>query len=169
MTSWLCHHPFISCHHCTIGWHILCPNCYWVSPSLSLGICQVSIMFFTLHATFYYALSSSLTHYAPILTHHQTIFLPMMTFPFCSCWFIHSSAKQSAVVVLWENFRRVIKLLCSCVTVTFLCGAVVLCESSVVLCSSLGFSKQKIHLRIQTWAGAQGKVDSIDTIVGSNQ
>ena len=62
--------------------------------------------------------------------------------------------------------------LCYCDISLWCCGTVVLCEShmcSVVLCSSLGFSKQKIHLRIQTQAGAQGKVDSIDTIVGSNQ
>ena len=46
---WSCHHPFISGHHYTIGWHILCPNCCWISPSLSLCICQVSITLFTPH------------------------------------------------------------------------------------------------------------------------
>src|SRR6202000_397606 len=41
----------------------MCPNCYWIGPSLSLGICQVSIMLFYHVILSYYALSSFLSHY----------------------------------------------------------------------------------------------------------
>ena len=63
VTNWSCHHPFISCHYCTIAWHVLHPNHHCISPSLSVGICQVSITLFTSHDPFYYALSSFLSHY----------------------------------------------------------------------------------------------------------
>ena len=46
MTSWSCHHHAISHHHCTIKWWAMRSNHYWIGPSLSPGICQVSITLF---------------------------------------------------------------------------------------------------------------------------
>ena len=42
-----CHHCVISHHHHAIWWWIMRSNRYWISPSLSLGICQVSITLFS--------------------------------------------------------------------------------------------------------------------------
>ena len=46
VTSWSCHHCAISHHHHTIWWWVMRSNCYWIGPSLSPGICQVSITLF---------------------------------------------------------------------------------------------------------------------------
>ena len=46
VTSWSCHHCAISCHHHVIWW-VMCSNHYWIGPSLSPGICQVSITLFS--------------------------------------------------------------------------------------------------------------------------
>ena len=63
MTNWSCHCSTISSRHCTILWWVMRPNCYWISPSLSPSIYQVSITLFSSHDPFNYALSFSLSHY----------------------------------------------------------------------------------------------------------
>ena len=87
VTSWWYHHPFISCHSCTIRWQILCSNCYWIGPSFSLGICQVIIMFFPSHNILYSALLTflSMPHHMPLclLTIVPHAF-PWQHFPFIS-------------------------------------------------------------------------------------
>ena len=47
VTGWSCHHCAISYHHHAIWWWVMHSNRYWISPSLSPGICQVSIMLFS--------------------------------------------------------------------------------------------------------------------------
>ena len=46
VTSWSCHHCDIPHHHHAIWWWVMRPNCHWIGPSLSPGICQVSITLF---------------------------------------------------------------------------------------------------------------------------
>ena len=46
MTSWSCHLCAVSHHHHAIWWWVMSSNRYWIGPSLSPGICQVSIMLF---------------------------------------------------------------------------------------------------------------------------
>ena len=43
VTGWSCHHCTISYHHHAIWWWVMHSNRYWISPSLSPGVCQVSI------------------------------------------------------------------------------------------------------------------------------
>ena len=62
VTSWSCHHGAISRRHHAIWWWVMRFNRYWIGPSLSLGVCQVSITFASSHDSFYYALSSFLPH-----------------------------------------------------------------------------------------------------------
>ena len=52
VTNWSCHCSTISHHHRTIWWWVMHPNCYWIGPSLSPGISQVSIILFTSHDSF---------------------------------------------------------------------------------------------------------------------
>ena len=52
VTNWSCHCPAISRHHHTMWWWILHSNRYWIGPSLSPGICQVNIMFFSSYDLF---------------------------------------------------------------------------------------------------------------------
>ena len=47
MTGWSCHHCATSHHHHAIWWWVKCSNRYWIGPSLSPGICQVSITLFS--------------------------------------------------------------------------------------------------------------------------
>ena len=93
MTSWSGHHCAISHHHCTIQWWVMRSNCYWIGPSLTPGICQVSITLFSSCDPFSILLYHLLSHtmsYAPILTHLWTNFFPMMTLSLCPWWFICS-------------------------------------------------------------------------------
>ena len=93
VTSWSCHHCAISHHHHTIWWWVMCSNCYWIGPSMSPGICQVSIMLFSSHDPFFIMLYHPFSHpmsYAPILTHLWTNSFPMMILSLCLCWFIRS-------------------------------------------------------------------------------
>ena len=65
MTSWSCHHSTISHHRHAIWWWVMRSNRHWIGSSLSPGICQVSIMLFTLHDPFllcFIILSHTLCH-----------------------------------------------------------------------------------------------------------
>ena len=52
VTSWSCHHNAISPRHHVIWWWVMRSNRYWIGPSLSPGVCQVSITFFLSHDSF---------------------------------------------------------------------------------------------------------------------
>ena len=93
VTSWLCHHCAISHYHHTIWWWVMHPNRYWIGPSLSPGVCQVSITLFSSCDPFplcFIILSLTLCHMPlSLLIFGQTPF-PMTTLSLCLCWFICS-------------------------------------------------------------------------------
>ena len=85
--NWSCHCPIISRHHHAIWQRVMCPNCYWIGPSLSLGICQVSIMLFSSHGPFllcFIIFSLTLHHMLLFLLIFQLISFPWWHFPFVS-------------------------------------------------------------------------------------
>ena len=61
------------------------PNHYWIGPSLSLGICQVSIAFFTSHDSFllcFIIFSLTICHMPLSLLITRPILFPCQCFPF---------------------------------------------------------------------------------------
>ena len=93
VTNWSCHCPTISHHHCTIWWCVMHSNHYWIGPSLSLGICQVSITLFLSHDPFllcFIIFLLTLCHMPLFLLIIKLIPFPWRCFPLCSWWFIHS-------------------------------------------------------------------------------
>ena len=85
VTNWSCHCLAISRHHHTIWWCVMHPNCYWIGPSLSLGICQVSIMLFSsydLSLLCFIILSLTLCHMPLSLLIIEQIPFPWQHFPF---------------------------------------------------------------------------------------
>ena len=85
VTNWSCHCPIISCHHCTTWWCVLHPNHYWITPSLSLGICQVGIMLFSSHDPFllcFIIFSLTLCHMPLFLLIIELIPFPWQHSPF---------------------------------------------------------------------------------------
>ena len=85
VTSWSCHCPTISCHHHAIWWYVMHSNCYWISPSLSPGVCQVSITFFSSHdlsLLCFIILSPTLCHMPLSLLITGLLSFPWWHFPF---------------------------------------------------------------------------------------
>ena len=85
VTNWSCHHPTILHHHRIIWWCVMHPNCYRIGPSLSPGICQESIMFFTSHDSFllcFIIFSLTLCHIPLFLFITGPILFPWQHFPF---------------------------------------------------------------------------------------
>ena len=83
--SWSCHHCTISHHHQTIWWWVMRPNRYWVGPSLSPGVCQVSITFFSSCDPFllcFIILSLTICHMPLSLLIFGLILFPWQHFPF---------------------------------------------------------------------------------------
>ena len=61
-------------------------NCYWIGPSLSPGVSQVSITLLSSYDPFSIMLYRPFSHhmsYAPILTHPRTNSFPMTTISLC--------------------------------------------------------------------------------------
>ena len=92
VTGWSCHHGAISRCHRAIWWWVMRSNRYWIGPSLSPGVCQVSIMFFSSHDSFYYALSSFLSPYVicPYVYSSSDPWFSHDPLSLCSRWFTHS-------------------------------------------------------------------------------
>ena len=93
MTCWSCHYCATSPHHHTIWWWVMRSNRYWIGPSLSPGICQVSITFFSSHDPFllcFIIFFLILCHMPLSLLILGLIPFPRWCFPFCLCWFICS-------------------------------------------------------------------------------
>ena len=87
VTSWSGHHCTISHHHCTTQWWVMRSNHYWIGPSLSLGICQVSIMLFSSHGPSLLCsiiLPLTLCHMPLFLFTFELIPFPWWHFPFVS-------------------------------------------------------------------------------------
>ena len=119
MTSWSCHHCAISPHHHAIWWWVMRSNRYWIGPSLSPGICQVSITLFSSCDPFSIMLYHLLSHpmsYAPILNHPRTNSFPMMTISLCSWWFICS---HDPLHFLYDLTNRSHPLSCLCFLLLF--------------------------------------------------
>ena len=103
MTSWSCHHCAIPHHHHAIWWWVMRPNRYWIGPSLSPGVCQVSITLFLSCGPFSIMLYHPFSHhmsYAPILTHLRTNSFPMTTISHCFWWFIRSHDPLKFLMIL---------------------------------------------------------------------
>ena len=87
VTSWSCHHCAISHHRHTIWWWVMHSNRYWIGPSLSPGICQVSITLFhhvILFLLCVIILSLTLCHMPLSLLIFELISFPWRHFPFVS-------------------------------------------------------------------------------------
>ena len=87
VTNWSCHYPTISHHHHAIRWWVMRSNHYWIGPSLSLGICQVSITLFSSYDLFllcFIILSLTLCHMPLSLPIFGLIPFPWRHFPFVS-------------------------------------------------------------------------------------
>ena len=85
VTSWSCHHCAISHHHHVLWWWIMRSNRHWIDPSLSPGVCQVSITLFWSCDPFFIMLYHPFSHdmsYAPVFTHHWILDFLMTHFPF---------------------------------------------------------------------------------------
>ena len=85
VTSWSCHHCTISPHHHAIWWWVMRSNRYWISPSLSPGICQVSITLFPSCDPFilcFIILSLTICHMPLSLLIFRPIPFPWWRFPF---------------------------------------------------------------------------------------
>ena len=85
VTSWSCHHCTTSHHHHAIWWWVMRPNRHWISPSLSPGICQVSITLFSPCDPFllcFIILSLTLCHMPLSLLIFRLIPFPWRHFPF---------------------------------------------------------------------------------------
>ena len=87
VTRWSCHHSAISHHHHAIWWWVMRSNCYWIGPSLSPGICQVSITLFSPCDSFtlcFIIFSLPLCHMPLSLLILGLIPFPWQHFPFVS-------------------------------------------------------------------------------------
>ena len=87
VTGWSCHHCATSHHHHAIWWWVMCSNLYWIRPSLSPGICQVSITLFPSCDPFllcFIILSLTLCHMPLSLLIFGLIPFPWRHFPFVS-------------------------------------------------------------------------------------
>ena len=85
VTNQSCHHCAISHHHHAIGWWIMRSNCYWIGPSLSLGVCQVSVTLFSscdLFLLCFIISSLTLCHMPLFLFIIRLILFPWRCFPF---------------------------------------------------------------------------------------
>ena len=85
VTSWSGHHCTISHHHHAIWWWVMRSNCYWISPSLSPGICQVSITLFSSCDPFllcFIIFSLTLCHMPLSLLIFGLILFPWRHYPF---------------------------------------------------------------------------------------
>ena len=90
VTNWSCHCPAISRHHHAIWWWVMRSNRYWIGPSLSLGICQVSIMLFSSHDPFllcFIILSLTLCHMALFF-----LIIGLIPFPWQHCPFVSADS-----------------------------------------------------------------------------
>ena len=96
VTSW-------SCHHCAIWWWVMRSNCHWIGPSLSLGICQVSITLFSPCNPFllcFIILSLTLCHMPLSLLIFRLISFPWRHFPFVSAdSFVHMTHFISLMIL----------------------------------------------------------------------
>ena len=87
MTSWSCHCSTISHNHHTIWWWVMRSNRYWIGPSLSLGIWQVSITLFSPCDPFllcFTIFSLTLCHMPLSLLISRPVVFPWQHFPFVS-------------------------------------------------------------------------------------
>ena len=85
VTGWSCHHCAISYHHHAIWWWVMRSNHYWIGPSLSPGICQVSITLFPSYDLFllcFIIFSLTLYHMPLSLLIFGLILFPWRHFPF---------------------------------------------------------------------------------------
>ena len=85
VTSWSCHRCAISYHHHAIWWWVMRPNRYWIGPSLSPGIWQVSITLFSSCNPFlscFIILSLTICHMPLFLLIFGPILFPWRCFPF---------------------------------------------------------------------------------------
>ena len=87
VTSWSCHHGAIPYHHHAIRWWVMRPNCHWIGPSLSPGVCQVSIMLCSSCDPFllcFIIFSLTICHMPLSLPIFGLISFPWRCFPFVS-------------------------------------------------------------------------------------
>ena len=87
VTGWSCHYCAISHHHHAIWWWVMRSNCHWIGPSLSPGICQVSVTLFLPCDHFllcFIILSLTLCHMPLSLLIFELILFPWWHFPFVS-------------------------------------------------------------------------------------
>ena len=87
MTSWSCHHCTISYHHHAIWWWVMRPNRYWIGPSMSPGIGQVSITFCSPYDPFllcFIILFLTICHMPLSLLIFGLLSFPWRHFPFVS-------------------------------------------------------------------------------------
>ena len=85
VTGWSCHHCAIPHHHHAIWWWVMRSNRYWIGPSLSPGICQVSITLFFAYDLFLLCsiiLSLTICHMPLFLLIFGPILFPWRRFPF---------------------------------------------------------------------------------------
>ena len=85
VTSWSCHHCATPHHHHAIWWWVMRSNRYWIGPSLSPGVCQVSITLFSSCAPFllcFIILSLTICHMPLSLLIFGPISFPWRHFPF---------------------------------------------------------------------------------------
>ena len=131
VTSWSCHHCATSRHHHATWWWVMHFNHYWIGPSLSPGICQVSITFFSLMWSFsimLYHLFSHTMSYAPILTHLWTKSLPMTTLSLCPWWFIRSHDPLHFLTILPNVLTLLLAFVLYCYSIngSHVCGSSVM-------------------------------------------
>ena len=87
VTSWSCHRCATSHHHHAIWWWVMRSNHYWIGPSLSPGICQVSITLFSSCDPLllcFIILSLTLCHLPLSLLIFRLILFPWQHFSFVS-------------------------------------------------------------------------------------
>ena len=87
VTGWSCHHHAIPHHHHTIWWWWMRSNRYWIGPSMSPGICQVSITLFSSCDSVllcFIILSLTLCYMPLSLLIYSLISFPWQQFPFVS-------------------------------------------------------------------------------------
>ena len=87
VTGWSCHHCAISYHYHAIWWWVIRSDRYWIGPSLSPGVCQVSITLFSSCDPFllcFIILSLTLCHMPLSLLIFGQILFPWQHFSFVS-------------------------------------------------------------------------------------
>ena len=131
MTNRSCHNSTMSHHHHTIWWWVVRSNCYWIGPSLSPSICQVSITLFSSYDPFllcFIILSHTLCHMPLFLLIFGLIPFPWRHFPFVSAdpfipmtHFISLTILPIILTLLLPLFLIVVLFMC-CTFVEFLSG-----------------------------------------------